>query len=156
MSGKKMLPVLKKLAPPLLVGASLFIVLFWLGLGELIGRELAALTGPVLALVIIFAACLIPALSPVLGSGLLIAIAAGILTGEQIAGGAVTPVLALAALLSVDAQLGGSFIPAGLALGENEPETISAGVPGIVFTRLITVPVAVVLACLFSFLPGRF
>ena len=150
--GKKIFPVLKKMAPSALLGSVFFIALFWTGLGDIIGKELAALTGPVPALFIIFAACLIPAVSPVLGPGLLIAVAAGILTGEQIAEKAVTPVLALAALLSVDTQLGGSFIPPGLVLGENERETISAGVAGIVFTRLITVPVAVLLACLFSFL----
>jgi PTS system glucitol/sorbitol-specific IIC component len=74
------------------------------------------------------------------------------LTGEQIAGRFATPVLALAALLALDAQLGGSFIPPNHVLDENEPETISAGVPGIVFTRLLTVPAAVLLSCLLSFL----
>ena len=150
--GRRMLPILKKMAPSVLLGAVLFILLFWTGIGDKIGQELAALTGPVPALFIIFAICLIPSVSPVLGPGLLIAIAAAIFTGEQIAGGAAKPVLALAALLALDTQLGGSFIPPRLVLGENEPETISAGVPGIVFTRLITIPIAVVLACLFTFL----
>ena len=150
--GKKMLPVLKKMAPSVLLGAIIFILLFWTGLGDKIGQELAALTGHVPALFIIFAVCLIPSVSPILGPGLLIAIMAAIITGEQIASGEAKPVLALAALLALDTQIGGSFIPPRLALGENEPETISAGVPGIVFTRLITIPIAVVLACLFTFL----
>ena len=150
--GRKMLPVLKIMAPSVLLASVVFILLFWTGLGDMIGRELALFTGPVPALLIIFAICLIPALSPILGPGIIIAIAAAVLTGEQIAGGMAKPVLALAALLAIDAQLGGSFIPPNHVLGENEPETISAGVPGIVFTRLITVPAAVVLSCLFSFL----
>ena len=150
--GKKILPVLKKMAPSILLGLILFILLFLSGLGSIIGSELALLTSPVLALLIIFGVCLIPAVSPILGPVLLIAIAAAVFAGEQIAEGAVNPSVALAALLALDAQLGGSFIPPRLALGENEPETINAGVPGIVFTRLITVPLAVLAACLFSFL----
>ena len=149
--GKKIFPVLKAAAPCLLFGAVLFVLLFWSGLGSMIGNELAKLTGRVLALVIIFLVCLIPSVSPLLGPGFLIAIAAGVLTGEQIAGGEARLILALASLLAIDAALGGSFIPPGHVLGENEPETISAGVPGIVFTRLITLPAALVLACLLSF-----
>jgi len=149
--GRKMLPKIKILAPSLLLGSVIFILLSRTGLGDIIGNELAGLTGPVPALLIIFAVSLIPSLSSILGPGLLIAVAAGILTGEQIAGGAATPVLSLAALLALDAQIGGSFNPPSHVLGESEPETISAGVPAMVFTRLITVPIAVVLACLFSF-----
>jgi PTS system glucitol/sorbitol-specific IIC component len=59
--------------------------------------------------------------------------------------------MALPALLAIDAQIGGDFVPAGLALGEEEPETINAGVPPVLFTRLITVPVAVVAAYFFCF-----
>jgi PTS system glucitol/sorbitol-specific IIC component len=39
----------------------------------------------------------------------------------------------------------------GLALGEAEPETINVGVPAVLFSRLITGPVAVVFAYFFSF-----
>ncbi|MCL1928562.1 MAG: hypothetical protein FWG07_07205 [Treponema sp.] len=150
--GRQILPVLKAMAPSVLLGAVTFILLFLTGLGDTIGRELALLTGIVPALLIIFAICFIPAVSPVLGPGIIIAVAAAIFTGEQIAGGMAKPVVALAALLALDAQLGGSFIPPNHVLGENEPETISAGVPGIVFTRLLTVPAAVLLSCLLSFL----
>lgn len=150
--GGKILPVLKIIAPSVLLGSALFILLFLTGLGNIIGSELAVLTGRALALLIIFAICFIPAVSPILGPVLIIVIAAAVLAGEQIAEGAVSPVVSLAALLALDAQYGGSFIPPRLALKENEPETINAGVPGIVFTRLITVPLAVLLVCLFSFL----
>ena len=147
LSGK----LLKKMAPSVLLGSAVFIFLFWAGLGDSIGNELAALSGPVRALFLIFAICLIPSVSPLMGHGMVLAIAASILTAEQIAEGMVKPIMALAALLALDAQFGGGFIPPGLALGENEPETISAWVPAIVYTRLITVPLAVVLVCLFSF-----
>jgi PTS system glucitol/sorbitol-specific IIC component len=147
---RRILPVLKMMAPSFLLGLVIFMILLFTGLGDMLGDSLAALTGTIPAVLIIFAACLIPALSPVLGPGLFAAIAAGILTGEQIAAGAATPLMALPALLAIDAQIGGSFIPPGFALGVNEPETINTGVPEIVFTRLITVPAAVLLTGFFS------
>ncbi|MCL1814718.1 MAG: hypothetical protein FWG27_02705 [Treponema sp.] len=147
--GRKSLPVLKIMAPSFILAAVIFVLLLVTGLGDVIGKELAALTGPVSAALIIFAVCFIPALSPLLGAGLLIAIAAGVFTGERIAAGAVSPFLALPALLAIDAQIGGSFIASRFTMGENDPETINAGVPGIVFTRLITIPIAVILAYLF-------
>jgi PTS system glucitol/sorbitol-specific IIC component len=145
---KKILPVLKIIAPPLVLGLVLFVFLFWSGLGDVIGENLAERTGTVPALFIMFAVCFIPSLSPVLGPSVLVALAAAALCGEQIASGKVNFLLALTALLILDAQLGGSFIPPSLGLGENEPETMSAGVPAIVFTRLVTVSAAVALACL--------
>jgi len=144
--------VMKAIAPPLLLGSVIFILLLITGLGDIIGNDLAAFVGPIPALLIICATCLIPALSPLLGPGLLIALAAGVLTGERIAAGAATIFLALPALFAVDVQIGSSFIPPRLTLKENEPETINAGVPEIVFTRLITIPLAVVLACVFTFI----
>ena len=149
--GRVILPILKKMAPSVFLGSLVFILLFWIGLGDLIGNELAALTGPVRALLLVFVVCFIPSVSPLMGHGLLIAISASVLTAEQIAQREVKPIMALAALLAIDAQFGGSFIPSGLVLEENEPETISMGVPGIIFTRLVTVPLAVVLVSLFSF-----
>ena len=149
---KKAVPALKKMAPCLLLGIVVFVLLFWTGLGDIIGDELSLITGTVPALLIIMAMCLIPSVSPMLGPGLIIVLAAGVLTGEQIASGKATLLMALVFLLALDAQIGGSFIPPGFAMGENEPDTISIGVPGIVFTRLITVPAAVVLVSLLNFL----
>ena len=149
---KYFFPVIKIIAPSFLLVAAVFIILLLTGLGDLLGSSLAALTGMVPAVLIIAAVCFIPAISPLLGPGLLIAIAAGIVTGEQIAAGAVIPLMALPALLAVDVQIGGHFIPPGFALGINEPETINAGVPGIVFTRLITIPAALLLVCVVLFI----
>jgi len=39
----------------------------------------------------------------------------------------------------------------GLALGEAEPETVEVGVPAVLFSRLITGPLAVVIAYVASF-----
>ena len=149
--GKKSLPLLKTMAPPIVLCLAFFVLLFWTGLGDMIGENLAALAGPVPALLVIFFICFIPSISPLLGPALPIAIVLGVFCGEQIASGEAPLILALTALFSIDAQLAGSFIPPGLAMGESEPETISAGVPGVVFTRLITVPLAVALAGLVWF-----
>ncbi|MBR6526515.1 MAG: PTS sorbitol transporter subunit IIB, partial [Lachnospiraceae bacterium] len=42
--------------------------------------------------------------------------------------------------------VGGDFVPVGLSLGEAEPETIELGVPAVLFSRLVTGPLAVIIA----------
>jgi sorbitol-specific phosphotransferase system component IIBC len=46
--------------------------------------------------------------------------------------------------------VGCDFIPVGLALGEAEPETVEVGVPAVLFSRMITGPLAVVIGYVFS------
>ncbi len=121
------------------------------GLGGVIANTISPLAGTLVGMLVISFICAIPVISPIIGPGAVIAQVVGVLVGEQIGRGAINPSFALPALFAIDAQVGCDFIPVGLSLGEAEPETINAGVPAVLFSRMITGPIAVVIAYLFSF-----
>ena len=150
-----LLPRLSRLArfilPPALSGLLVFVFLLAAGLGDAIGENLAPLTGAVPAALLVFGISFIPVISPLTGPGMAVILAAGILAGEQIAAGAVNPLFALPLFFAIDARLGGGFVPRGLAFGEDEKETLEAGIPGVVFTRLILLPAAVAASFFFTF-----
>ena len=120
------------------------------GLGEWLANRLTGLADNPVGLLVLSIIIAMPFLSPVLGPGAVIAQIIGVLIGEQIAAGAISPGLSLVALWAINPQVGCDFIPVGLALGEAEPETVEVGVPAVLFSRLITGPLAVVIAFLFS------
>lgn len=121
------------------------------GLGNVIANTIAPFAGSIPGMIIISLICAIPFISPILGPGAVIAQVVGVLLGQQFAAGSIQPQYALPALFAIDAQVGMDFIPVGLSLGEAEPETIEIGVPAILFSRVITGPVAVIIAFIFSF-----
>lgn len=120
------------------------------GLGDWIANTISPLANTLPGLLVICIICAIPIISPIIGPGAVIAQVVGVLIGQQIGVGAINPSLALPALFAIDAQVGCDFVPVGLSLGEAEPETIDAGVPAVLFERLITGPVAVLIAYAFS------
>jgi glucitol/sorbitol PTS system EIIB component len=120
------------------------------GVGNLLANTLAPLASSLPGLLLMTVIVALPVLSPLLGPGAVMAAVIGTLLGTQIAAGNIPPAYALPALFAINPQVGCDFIPVGLALGEAEPETVEVGVPAILFSRMITGPIAVVIAYLFS------
>ena len=120
------------------------------GLGNVIAHTISPMCSTLPGLLVISIVCGVPFLSPILGPGAVIAQTVGVLLGEQFAQRAIPLQYALPALFAIDAQVGCDFVPVGLSLGEAEPETIEYGVPAVLYSRLITGPVAVIIAFIFS------
>ena len=151
-AGRDTIDMIVKHILPFMAFVSLIVgIINGTGLGKIIADNIAPLAGSLPGMLVVCSICAIPVISPIIGPGAVIAQIVGVLVGEQIASGGIKPSMALPALFAIDAQVGCDFVPVGLALGEAEPETINAGVPAVLFSRLITGPVAVVIAYLFSF-----
>lgn len=118
------------------------------GVGTWIANTISPLIATLPGMLVVCIVCALPFVSPLIGPGAVIAQIVGVLIGEQIGVGAIPVAYALPALFAIDPQVGCDFIPVGLSLGEAEPETVEIGVPAILFSRLITGPIAVVLAWL--------
>jgi PTS system glucitol/sorbitol-specific IIB component len=121
------------------------------GIGNVIASGVKPLAGNIIGLVILSIICTIPVLSPVLGPGAVITQVIGVLLGVEIGKGTIPPAMALPALFAINAQAGADFVPVGLTLAEAEEETVEIGVPAVLFSRMITGPVSVLIAWLFSF-----
>ncbi len=121
------------------------------GIGTVIANSMLPFVSSLPGLILISVVCAIPVLSPLLGPGAVIAQVVGVLIGVEIGKGNIPPQFALPALFAINPQVGADFIPVGLALGEAESKTIEVGVPAILISRLITGPLAVIIAYIASF-----
>ncbi|RIV17025.1 PTS sorbitol transporter subunit IIB, partial [Alicyclobacillaceae bacterium I2511] len=126
-------------------------IVTYTGLGKIIAHVLGPLAGSLPGLLLIVIIATLPFLSPVLGPGAVIAQIIGVLVGSELATGSIAPQYALPALFAIDGQVGCDFIPVALALGEAKPETVEYGVPAVLYSRMITGIIAVVIAWLASF-----
>ncbi len=151
-SGRQALKLVMSTIIPFMAYVSLLIgIVTYTGVSEWIAHGVEPLASNPIGLILLGVITAIPVLSPILGPGAAIAQVVGVLMGQQIAAGALPVQYALPTLFAINGQVGCDFIPVGLSLGEAEPETVSVGVPAVLFSRLITSPLAVLLAYLASF-----
>jgi sorbitol-specific phosphotransferase system component IIBC len=142
--------VIKNILPFMAFIAFVIGLILKTGFGNWFADQLTGLAGSVIGLLVLSIIIGLPVLSPLLGPGAVIAQVIGVLIGTQIGAGEVPASLALVALWAINPQVGCDFIPVGLALGEAEPETVEIGVPAVLFSRMITGPLAVLIGWVFS------
>ena len=142
--------VIKNILPFMAFTSTILGIISASGLGNVIANTIAPMAGSLIGMLVICFICSLPFLSPILGPGAVIAQIVGTLLGAQFAVGAIPAQYALPALFAIDGQVGGDFVPVGLSLGEAEPETIEYGVPAVLFSRMVTGPLAVLIAFAFS------
>ena len=151
-SGRQSLKLVLNTIIPFMAYVSLLIgFVTYTGISQWIANAVQPLAANPLGLILLGVITAIPILSPILGPGAAIAQVVGVLMGQQIAAGALPVQYALPTLFAINGQVGCDFIPVGLSLGEAEAETVSVGVPAVLFSRMITSPVAVIIAYFASF-----
>ncbi|MBO8162697.1 MAG: PTS glucitol/sorbitol transporter subunit IIB [Brevibacillus sp.] len=143
--------VIRNILPFMAFVSTLIGIILYTGIGDILANVISPLAGSLIGLLIISVIAALPFLSPLLGPGAVIAQVVGVLIGVEIGRGNIPPQLALPALFAINPQVGCDFVPVGLTLGEAKPETIEVGVPAVLMSRMITGPLAVVIAYLASF-----
>ena len=152
-AGRESIDMVIKNVLPFMAFISMMIGLITVsGLGGVIAEAVKPMSENIIGMVVLSFIAAIPFLSPVLGPGAVIAQVVGVLLGVEIGKGNISPKMALPALFAINAQVGCDFVPVGLTLGEAEPKTVSIGVPAVLFSRMITGPISVLLAYAASFL----
>lgn len=150
--GRESIDIVLKNILPFMTFVSIMVgIINYTGIGNVIANAVKPLAGNLAGLLLLSVICAIPILSPILGPGAVIAQVVGVLIGVEIGKGTIPPSYALPALFAINSQVVCDFIPVGLTLCEATPETVEIGTPAVLFTRLVTGPVAVVVAWLLSF-----
>jgi PTS system glucitol/sorbitol-specific IIB component len=151
-AGRQTIDLTLKTILPFMAYVSLLLgIVTYTGVARWMGEVLSPIATNPLGLVAISLVVALPFLSPILGPGAAIAQVIGTLMGSQIAIGALPVQYALPTLFAINGQVGCDFIPVGLALGEAKPETVAVGTPAVLISRMITAPLAVIIAWAASF-----
>ncbi|MEU6643831.1 PTS sorbitol transporter subunit IIB [Saccharomonospora sp. NPDC046836] len=151
-AGRQTIDLTLKTILPFMAYVSLLLgVVIYTGVAQWMGQVLSPIASNPIGLVTISLVVALPFLSPILGPGAAIAQVIGTLMGSQIAIGALPVQYALPTLFAINGQVGCDFVPVGLALGEAKPETVAVGTPAVLISRMITSPLAVLIAWAASF-----
>lgn len=142
--------VISNILPFMAFTATILGIITATGLGDIIANYIAPVCSTLPGMLAISVFCALPFLSPILGPGGVIAQVVGTLLGAQIGLGNIPAQYALPALFAINAQCGADFVPVGLSLCEAESDTIELGVPAVLYSRLVTGPLAVLIAFVFS------
>lgn len=156
-SAKDAVQTVIKTVLPFMIFISLIVgVVNYTGIGEKLANLIAPIMSSIPSMIILSFICVLPFLAPILAPGAAVGQVASILIGTQIAAGVISPVYALPALFAINAHVGSDFIPVGLSLAEAKEETVELAVPAFLFSRMLTGPLAVVVAYLISTAAGVF
>ena len=143
--------VIKNILPFMAFIATIIGIINYTGIGDTIAKALVPLSTNIVGLLVIGLIVGLPFLSPLIAPGAVMAAIVGTLIGQQIGSGAIPPSFALPALFAINGQVGCDFIPVGLTLGDADPKTVTIGTPAVLFSRLITSPIGVLVGFLLSF-----
>lgn len=148
--------VLETVIPFMVFISAIVGIVNYTGIGQWLANLMAPAMSNIPSMILISFVCVLPFIAPLIAPGAAVGQVASILIGTQIAAGTISPVYALPALFAINAHVGSDFIPVGLSLAEAEEDTVSLAIPTFLFSRMVTGPLAVIIAYGISVVVGLY